>query len=108
MLGPTQHGKNGMSILRRFRHHDGGSSFESLALVLSVIAVLSVAAADLFHYASMKDGLLVRVIAGMRTQVAQLSSHDPSLRGAIDYAPTGAIVGLRRASTLNPCTGATK
>ncbi len=98
-----------MSILRRFRHHEGGSSFESLALMLSVIAVLSVAARGSFSLrVDERRPAGSRFIAGMRTQVAQLSAHDPSLRGGIDYAPTGAIVGLRRASTLNPCTGAAK
>lgn len=98
-----------MSILRRFGRHEGGSSFESLALILSVIAVLSVAAADLLHYASMKDGALARFVAGMRSQVAQLGAgDDPALRGGIDYAPTGSIVGLRRASSLSPCTSAAK
>ncbi len=97
-----------MSILRRFWRHDGGSSFESLALALSVIAVLSVGTADLLHYASKKDGLVTRFIAGMRTQVTQLGAHDQPLRGGIDYAPTGTLVGLRQASGLNPCTGGDK
>lgn len=97
-----------MWILRRFWRHDRGSSFESLALALSVIAVLCVGTADFLHYASKKDGTLARFIAGVRTQVAQLSAHDQLLRGGVDYAPTGTIVGLRRAPGLNPCTGAEK
>lgn len=97
-----------MRNLRRFWRHDGGSSFESLALMLSVIAVISVGAADFLHYASKKDGVLARLIIGVQTQVAQLSGHDPGLRGGIDYTPTGTIVGLRRAPQLNPCTGAEK
>lgn len=80
-----------------------------MALLLSVIAVLSVAAADLLHYASKKDGLLTRVVSSMRTQVAQMGNPsgkpDQDLRGDIDYTPTGTIIGLRRASTLNPCSG---
>jgi hypothetical protein len=100
-----------MSILRRFWRHQGGSSFESMALLLSVIAVLSVAAADVLHYASKKDGVLTRMASSIRMQIAQMgphSDHDQMLRGEIDYAPTGAIVGLRRASTLSPCTGEEK
>lgn len=102
----------GMSILRRFWRHERGSSFESTALLMSVIAVLSVAAADLFHYASMKDGVLTRMVAAMRTEVAQDSIHDSAedegLRGSVDYTPTGSIIGLRHPSTLNPCTGQEK
>jgi hypothetical protein len=97
-----------MSIPRRFWRHDGGSSFESLALVLSVIAVLAVGAADVLHYASKKDGVLARFVASFRTQVAQMSDHDHALRGGIDYAPTGSLIGLRRATPLNPCTSADK
>lgn len=97
-----------MSIVGRFGRHQGGSSFESLALALSVIAVLFVAGADLLRYASQKDGVLARLAAEVRTQVAQLSPPAQSLRGGIDYAPTGTIMGLRRASTLNPCTGTGK
>ena len=81
-----------------------------MALLLSVIAVLSVAAADVLHYASKKDGVLTRMVSSMRTQVAQMGGHDHDqmLRGEIDYAPTGTIVGLRRASSLTPCTGEQK
>ncbi|HEY1735926.1 MAG TPA: hypothetical protein VGG12_04710 [Methylovirgula sp.] len=103
-----------MSILRGFWRHEAGSSFESTALLMSVIAVLSVAAADLFHYASEKDGVLTRMVANMRSQIAQentrvtVTAEDQGLRGPVDYAPTGTIVGLRRASTLSPCTGEEK
>jgi hypothetical protein len=93
---------------RRFWRHEGGSSFESLALILSVIAVISVGAADFLHYAAKKDGVLARFAIGLQTKVAQLDGRAPNLRGDIDYTPTGTIVGLRRAPQLNPCTGAAK
>ena len=93
-----------MSILGRFWRHEGGSSFESLALALSVIAVLSVAGADLLRYASKKDGVLARLATQIRTEVAQVNQPDQALRGGIDYSPTGTIVGLRRASAVSPCT----
>lgn len=96
-----------MSILRRFRHHTGGSSFESLALILSVVAVLAVGTADFLHYASKKDGVLARFVAGLHTDVVQLNARN-DLRGGIDYAPTGSIVGLRHAAPLNPCTAPEK
>ena len=97
-----------MSIVGRFGRHEGGSSFESLALALSVIAVLFVAGADLLRYASKKDGMLARLVAQMQTPVAQVSAPNQALRGEIDYAPTGTIMGLRHTATLNPCTGAGK
>jgi hypothetical protein len=101
-------GTSGMSILRRFWRHEDGSSFETLALVLSVIAVFAVGTADLLHYASKKDGVLARFVAGVRLQVAQLGNPDQPLRGGIDYAPTGAMVGLRHTAPLNPCSDTEK
>ena len=97
-----------MSIVRRFGRHEGGSSFESLALALSVIAVLFVAGADLLRYASKKDGVLTRLVAQIQTPVAQVSTPNQALRGEIDYTPTGTIMGLRHKSSLNPCTSAGK
>jgi hypothetical protein len=95
-----------MAILRRFWRQNSGSSFESLALVLSVIAVISVGAADLLHYTTKKDGLLAHVVDQMRTQIAQVS-HDKMDHAGIDYTPTGSIIGLRRSSAmLNPCNAA--
>lgn len=97
-----------MLHLRRLWRHDGGSSFESLALALSVIAVISVGAADFLRYASKKDGALARFAIGVRTEVAQLSDHSPVLRGGIDYTPTGSIAGTHTTPRLDPCTGALK
>lgn len=102
-----------MTMLRRFWRQDSGSSFESLALVLSVIAVISVGAADLLHYTTKKDGLLAHVVDHMRAQVAQIShdqiSHDKIDHAAVDYTPTGSIIGLRRSSAmLSPCGTAEK
>lgn len=94
-----------MSILRRLWLQDRGSSFESFALVLSVIAVLSVGAADLLHYSTKKDGVIARFVAGVRTQVAELG-HNSAAHNNVDYAPTGSIIGLRRGTTLNPCSTA--
>lgn len=97
-----------MTIQRHFWRHEKGSTFESTALLMSVIAVLSVAAADLFHYASMKDGALTRMVSAIRTEVAQAGTRngteDDGLRGPVDYTPTGSIIGLRHPSTLNPCS----
>ncbi|HLH12161.1 MAG TPA: hypothetical protein VKV77_09835 [Methylovirgula sp.] len=81
---------------RVFLREERGSSFESMALAMSVIAVLFVATADLLHYAAKKDGTLARMFAN--TQIARL-------RGEVDYTPTGSLIGLRQAPRLDPCTG---
>lgn len=90
--------------LRSWARDEKGSSFESFALAMSVIAVLFVAAADLLHYESKRGGFLARMFLKEPTQFA---SDGPAIRGGIDYTETGSI-GLRRPPTLDPCTGAQK
>jgi hypothetical protein len=79
--------------LRVFLRNEHGTSFESMALAMSVIAVLFVGAADLLHFASKKNGMLARMFEN--TQVA--------LRGDVDYTPTGTIIGLRHPPSIDPC-----
>jgi hypothetical protein len=44
------------------------------------------------------------VVNDVRTQIAQIS-HDKMDHAAVDYTPTGSIIGLRRSSAmLSPCT----
>jgi hypothetical protein len=88
--------------LRTFLRSERGSSFESMALAMSVIAVLFVAAADVLHYASKRNGALARLYE--RVEVARADQ----LRGGIDYTPTGSIVGIRHLPSLDPCTGTQK
>ena len=88
-----------------------------MALALSVIAVMFVAGADLLNYASKKDGLLARVLGGHGADLAQATrdslplatrSQAPAARNGVDYTATGSIIGLRKATVLDPCTGAAK
>lgn len=95
-----------MTKERRFWRDARGSSFESMALALSVIAVMFVAGADLLHYAAKKDGPLARIFEGRGTDVA--ARVTPPTQYGVDYTPTGSIIGIRRAPALDPCTGATK
>jgi hypothetical protein len=90
--------------LRIFLRNERGTSFESMALAMSVIAVLFVAAADILHFASKKDGALAR----MFDQVQMARATDGGLRGEVDYTPTGTIIGLRHPPSLDPCNGAQK
>ncbi|MGO9006999.1 MAG: hypothetical protein ACLQIQ_00855 [Beijerinckiaceae bacterium] len=106
-----------MARPRHFWRNERGSSFESMALALSVIAVIFVAGADLLDHASKKDGLLARIFARHGADVAQMTrdslplatpSQVPAGRGGVDYTATGSIIGLRKAPVLDPCTGAAK
>jgi hypothetical protein len=94
---------------KHFWRSESGSTFESMALALSVTAVMFVAGADLLSYASKRDGLLARVFNGRGAEIAQMTRESlPKTRGDVDYSATGSIIGLRRVPTLDPCTGATK
>ncbi len=86
-----------------FLRDQRGTSFESMALAMSVIAVLFVAAADILHFASKKDGVLARLY-----DQVQMARAGDGLRGGIDYMPTGTIIGLRHPPPIDPCTGADK
>jgi hypothetical protein len=88
--------------MRGFLRNERGSSFESFALAMSVTAVLFVAAADVLHYASKRNGMLARIYD--RIEAARIG--EDGLRGEVDYTPTGSIVGLRHPPSLDPCTDA--
>ena len=90
--------------LRFFLRDERASSFESMALALSVIAVLSVAAADFLHYAARKDGELAQLLKAGHNEMARVFGTDEPLRGGIDYTATGSIGALRNPPALNPCT----
>ena len=94
--------------LRFFLRDERATSFESMALALSVIAVLSVAAADLLHYAARKDGELAQFLKAGHQEMARVFGTDTPLRGGIDYTATGSIGALRNPPALNPCTAPQK
>lgn len=90
--------------LRFFLRDQRGTSFESMALAMSVMAVLFVAAADFMHYAARKDGELAQLIKAGHTEMARLFGNQPPLRGGIDYTATGSIGALHNPPALNPCS----
>jgi hypothetical protein len=90
--------------LRVFLRDQRGTSFESMALAMSVIAVLFVAAADFLHYAARKDGELAQLIKAGDSQMTRLFGHEAPLRGDIDYTSTGSIGALHNPPALNPCS----
>ena len=100
-----------MAGFGNFLRSERGSSFESLALALSIIAVMFVAGADVLNHASQKDGFLARVLAshgfGELTETARAAPAS-SPRAGVDYTQTGSIIGLRHPPTLDPCTGTVK
>jgi hypothetical protein len=91
-----------MRRIRDFWRNEHGSSFENMALALSVIAVMFVAGADLLNHASKRDGFLARAFA---SHPAPDTAQAAAPHSAVDYTTTGSIIGLRRPILLQPCTG---
>ncbi len=86
--------------LRRLIGDERGTSFEGIALSVSIIAVGFVASADMLDYMSRKHGdeigATVREVANAVT---------PSSANGIDYTVTGSV---RQPIVLDPCTGQRK
>ena len=92
-----------MHYVRRWVRDERGTTFEGIALSVSIMAVGFVASADILNYISKKHGAeiaaAVQSIAGAPTRGAP----------GIDYTPTASIAGLRSGRvTLDPCTGQQK
>ena len=95
-----------MRQMRDFWPNEHGSSFENMALALSVIAVMFVAGADLLNHASKRDGFLARAFASHLAPDAAQATHDATGgHSGVDYTTTGSIIGLRRPVLVQPCTG---
>ncbi len=90
------------SFIRRWSKDERGTSFEGIALSVSIIAVGFVASADVLDYMTKKHGSAIG--AGLH-EVAGLVS--PAMRNpGVDYEPTASIAGQR--IVLDPCTGQRK
>jgi hypothetical protein len=85
--------------VRRLIRDERGTSFEGIALSVSIIAVGFVASADVLDYMSRKHG---GAIGATVRDVASVVS--PSANG-IDYTVTGSV---RQPYVLDPCTGQRK
>ena len=81
-----------------FLKDEKGTSFEGIALSVSIIAVGFVASADMLDYLT-RSG--VRSLAVPSTQVA-----GPA--GSLDDTPTASLPKLISRSVLDPCTGVLK
>jgi hypothetical protein len=82
----------------RFLKDDRGTSFEGIALSVSIIAVGFVASADMLDYLT-KSRAKTEFSAPVQTAVAPNS---------LDYTPTASLPKLISRSVLDPCTGAVR
>lgn len=85
--------------LVRWLRDERGTTFEGIALSVSIMAVGFVASADILNYMSKKHG------AAPQTSVGTPATGNPG----IDYTPTASVASLRgERVTLDPCTGVKK
>ncbi len=92
-----------MHHVRRWMRDERGTTFEGIALSVSIMAVGFVASADILNYISKKHG------AEISTAVQNFAGTTSHATPGIDYTPTASIAGLRSGRvTLDPCTGQQK
>ena len=100
-----------MRIGKRFMKDERGTTFEGIALSVSIIAVAFVASADMLDYMVKQHHP-----AAMSEFAAAPHQGTPSKAGDalvannpnVDYTPTASLPKLISRSVLDPCTGAAK
>ena len=84
----------------RFWQDKRGTSFEGIALSVSIIAVAFVASADMLDYMT-KSGDKIEVVAAHHAAPAKMGDD-------LDRAPTASLPVMITRSVLDPCTGEVK
>lgn len=84
----------------RFLKDEKGTTFEGIALSVSIIAVGFVASADMLDYLT-KSREPTAMTASVRPRAAAPANN-------LDYAPTASLPKLVSRSVLDPCTGVVK
>ena len=101
-----------MSIGKRFWGDERGTTFEGIALSVSIIAVAFVASADMLDYmVKAKHPSPIGEFATAPHQAPAPSRAGDALVAAnpnVDYTPTASLPKLITRSILDPCTGAIK
>lgn len=84
-------------MLKRFMGDRSGTTFEGIALSVSIIAVAFVASADMLDYMTKRSNL------GEASKLPLMAS-----KADLDTEPTGSLPKLISRSVLDPCTGQLK
>ncbi len=84
---------------KRFLKDQRGTTFEGIALSVSIIAVGFVASADMLDYLTKTHGAHPSMVA--QKAVAPVATASTNL----DETPTGSLPKLISRSVLDPCTG---
>jgi hypothetical protein len=94
-----------LNHVRRLFRGERGTSFEKIALSVSIIAVGFTGAAQLLDHMSRKHGQAIGIAARDIARVILPGTPDDG----IDYATTGSIrPSQRQVIVLDPCTGQQK
>ncbi len=88
-------------LLERFMKDRRGTTFEGIALSVSIIAVAFVASADMLDYMVKKRNTEQSIV------VARPIIAPPTLQD-LDETPTASLPKLVSRSVLDPCTGLVK
>ena len=86
-------------MIGRFLKDNRGTSFEGIALSISIIAVGFVASADMLDYVTKKH---------MAAQIVAKAVPATTTKTDLDTNPTASLPKLISRSVLDPCTGAVK
>ena len=87
---------------KRFFRDERGTSFEGIALSVSIVAVAFVASADMLDYATKSQDKPSMVATHRMATPATVASAD------LDPTPTASLPQLISRSVLDPCTGQVK
>lgn len=90
--------------VRRWFGDERGTSFEGIALCVSIIAVGFVASADVLDYMTKKHGADISSAVQSVSNVLPAAPFNPG----IDYAPTASVAALHNRYVIDPCTGMMK
>ena len=88
-----------MFAFKRFSKDQRGTTFEGIALSVSIIAVGFVASADMLDY-------IMKTRVANPALVAQRATPVTTASNNLDETPTGTLPKLITRSVLDPCTGA--
>lgn len=92
----------------RFLKDQRGTSFEGIALSVSIVAVAFVASADMLDYATKsqdKSSMMAMHKVAMPASMAPASDLDETSTGSLSTSPLPQLVSR---SVLDPCTGKIK
>ena len=90
------------SSFARFAQDKRGTTFEGIALSVSIIAVAFVASADMLDYMMKKRASASEAVAVAQTAPRTVPGEN------LDMSPTASLPRLVSRSVLDPCTGLVK